>query len=595
MKDILANKHVRKATSFVKARPVASAFIIAALAGTAWFAYTKAFAAGTETKYVLGTVTKGTVVASVSASGQVSASDQLDLKPQVSGTVVYVGVAPGQKVSAGTLIAELDATEAQKTVRDAQTNLESAQIALEKLQEPASALTMTQAQNALSDAKDSLAQSYASSVTDVTNTFLDLPDIVTNLDGILENDDARKNGQKNEEFYADAIGNYDLRAPVFEATAYNDYVAAKQAYDAAFSEYQALGSSPSNDAVEKALDDSYAAAQLTAKALKSADAFIQLYADTCSARSIAPSPTATAALTNLSAYTTKMNSHLSSLLSDKTALTQGEHDVVEKQQSLDATKAGADALDIQSAQLSVTKAQNALQDAKSALADYYVTAPFSGTIAAVNVKEYDSASSGTAVATLITSQRIAELSLDEVDAAKVHVGDKATLTFDAIDGLSLTGQVAQIDTIGTVSQGVVSYDVKIGFDSQDDRIKPGMTVNAAIITAAHQDVLAVPSSAIKTQNGQSFVSAFVPPINDTGASASQGVASKTAPQQIPVETGISDDTNTEITSGLTEGEQIVVRTVSAAVAQTAAKSSAPSLFGGSGGGMRGGMRVGGGG
>ena len=47
MKDIIANKHVRKATSFAKARPVASAFIIAALAGTAWFAYTKAFAAGT--------------------------------------------------------------------------------------------------------------------------------------------------------------------------------------------------------------------------------------------------------------------------------------------------------------------------------------------------------------------------------------------------------------------------------------------------------------------------------------------------------------------------------------------------------------------
>ena len=70
--------------------------------------------------------------------------------------------------------------------------------------------------------------------------------------------------------------------------------------------------------------------------------------------------------------------------------------------------------------------------------------------------------------------------MNEVDAAKISVGNKTTLTFDATEDLTLTGKVAQIDTIGTVEQGVVSYKVKIAFDTQDERIKPGMTANASI-------------------------------------------------------------------------------------------------------------------
>ena len=69
--------------------------------------------------------------------------------------------------------------------------------------------------------------------------------------------------------------------------------------------------------------------------------------------------------------------------------------------------------------------------------------------------------------------------------AKVALGDEATLTFDALPSLSLAGTVVQIDPVGTVSQGVVSYDVQIGFSqpadtSSTNQVKPGMSVTETL-------------------------------------------------------------------------------------------------------------------
>lgn len=146
--------------------------------------------------------------------------------------------------------------------------------------------------------------------------------------------------------------------------------------------------------------------------------------------------------------------------------------------------------------------------------------------------------------------------------------------------------------MGTVSQGVVSYTIKITFDTQDSRIKSGMTINASIQTAVHPDVLYVPSGAVKTSNGTSYVLSFETPLVDT--STTLGVVSKITPIQIPVQIGISDDTNIEIISGLTEGEQVVSRTTTSS-AVTKTTTTAPSLFGGGGGGARNGgaVRIGG--
>ncbi|MCX6328193.1 MAG: biotin/lipoyl-binding protein [Bacteroidia bacterium] len=83
-----------------------------------------------ETRYVLTQVKKGDISVSISGSGQISASNQVTLQPKASGNLVYLGIKNGQFVKAGTLLAKIDATDAQKTIRDAELSLESAQLSL---------------------------------------------------------------------------------------------------------------------------------------------------------------------------------------------------------------------------------------------------------------------------------------------------------------------------------------------------------------------------------------------------------------------------------------------------------------------------------
>jgi multidrug efflux pump subunit AcrA (membrane-fusion protein) len=178
---------------------------------------------------------------------------------------------------------------------------------------------------------------------------------------------------------------------------------------------------------------------------------------------------------------------------------------------------------------------------------------------------------------------MAEISLNEIDAAKVKVDQKATLTFDAIDDLTITGKVSDVDTVGTVSQGVVTYTVKIAFDTQDERVKSGMTVNASIITDVKTDALLIPNSAVKMNGEEYYVEVFSPALHT--AEDANGTMSKIPPSQKTVTVGIANDSQTEILSGLSEGDQVVERTVTAAsLAKAATTASSRSVFGGMGGG-----------
>ena len=233
---------------------------------------------------------------------------------------------------------------------------------------------------------------------------------------------------------------------------------------------------------------------------------------------------------------------------------------------------------MQSEELAVTQAQNSLLDAEQTLSECYVAAPFSGIIASVPVIKGDNVSSGTTLATIITSNDLATVTLSEVDVAKISLGDKATLTFNAIPNLTIAGQVVEIDSVGTVSQGVVNYNVQISFDATNyGNVKPGMSVNANIITTIKQNVLSVPNSAIKTTGGVSYVQTFTTPLAAPLAGV-QGSPSLTPPQSQAVTTGISNATSTEIVSGLNEGDTIVTKTITSTTATTST-STAPSILG----------------
>ncbi len=568
-------------------------FIIAVVViGGGYYMYGRSNSTATETRYVLAAAAKGTLVSSISGTGQVSASNQFDVIPKVSGDVTSVKVTEGQQVKAGTILLQLDSTDAQKSVRDAQTNLDSAKLSLQKLIEPADALSLTQAQNALTQAQQSLVdsqanftKSYDDGFNSISNTFVDMPGVITGLDSVLYGTTLTGN-QANVYAYYNIANGYKPNADQFRDIALSSYQAARSAYDQNLQDYKNLSRTSDQSSIDAMIQETYNTTLLISDAIKNAKNLLDMANDALNSTSAKIPAVLTANENDLQSYTGTTNSHLSDLLNiqntinnDKDAITNAQQSIDENTQSLAKLKAGPDPLDVQSAQLSVTQKDNALQDAEENLAYYSVRAPFDGTVAKLDVKKGDPASSGSAIATMITTQETANISLNEVDVAKVKVGQDATLTFDAFPDLTLTGQVTQVDSIGTVAQGVVDYGVEITLNATDDRVKPSMSVSAAIITDVRQDVITVPNSAIKTQNGNSYVQVLTNIPKGVSSTSSQGIASSVPPNQVQITTGISNGSMTEVASGLNEGDLVVIRTITGTATAAPATTQSSSLGG----------------
>lgn len=548
--------------------------------GGGWWVYGRATAPSAETRYVLGSVEKGTIVSSISASGQVSASNQVDIKPKVSGDIVWLGMKVGMNVSAWQALATIDDTDARQTVTNAELDLKDSQLTLQKNTSQAP-IDFQNSKDAVTKAEQDIADAYENMYSTVSDAYITLPGVMTEADGLLHDFDISSNANNASAYQNLFISSDDSiqrTVRTLANRAEDDYASARAAYTKTYADFKTLSRNSSSAQIGQALTDTQQTTKLISQALSSEVNLIDSVVDIQGQLSRTVSSSITVQQTSAHTQLTTTNSVLSKLSSQVTSIQSAQQALKTAQQALAIASIGnpdgSTSFDLELQKNDVAKKEAALAAAKQALADHVVRAPFAGVLAAVNVQAYDTASTGSVVATLITNRRIAELSLNEVDAAKIKVGDKATLTFDAIDNLSLTGSVAELSTIGAVTQGVVSYTVKIAFDSQDERVKPGMTVNAAIITDVHQDVLTVPTSAVKTQGGISYVQVFTPPLVDTGET--QGVPSITLPNQVEVTVGLSSDSAVEIVSGLTEGEQIVIRTVSGT---TTTKVTAPTTNG----------------
>ncbi len=141
-------------------------------------------------------------------------------------------------------------------------------------------------------------------------------------------------------------------------------------------------------------------------------------------------------------------------------------------------------------------------------------------------------------------------------------------------GASATGAVASVSKVASTSSGVAGYPVVISFDADANAFYPGATVSAAIATEAKSDVLQVPTRAISTQSGSPVVT-----VATTGK-----VGGPTSVRKVT--TGITAGGETEITSGLTKGEDVVLTVPSFGGAGTRGTRGTGGAggFGGFGGG-----------
>jgi len=251
-----------------------------------------------------------------------------------------------------------------------------------------------------------------------------------------------------------------------------------------------------------------------------------------------------------------VNSAESSLKSIDDSSSSNHDDTLAAEKKIEAAK-----ISVEASQQNLANSLASLNYTRQQAAKRNVTSPIDGTINEVNIKNGDdlsrvSGSGSNAQAPIIVGDLgtlKTQVQVNEVDISNVEIGQKVTLTFDALPDFSATGKVELMDSLGTISSGVVTYDVTIGFDNIDPKIKPGMSATAAIITNAKTDVVMVPIGAVKTQNGQSYVE----------------ILQNGTPKQTSVQIGESNGTYTEITSGVNVGEKVVTQTITS----TGAKSS----------------------
>jgi len=607
-----------------------------------------------ETRYVLAEVKKGMITSSVSGSGQVSSSNQIDVKPKVSGDLVALQIQKGQQVAQGDILARINNSDVKKSLRDAELQLKSALVSLEKLKKPADEYALLQARNALvqaqreyedlqkppdslvllqaensliqsgeakKNAENNLKKAYEDGFNLMSSVFLDLPGIISGLNDMLF-DNTIDRSQWNIGWYANQASKWEetkvLSQKVEVTKRYED---ARKKYDIVFEKYRLASRSSDITTQESLILETYDVVLLISDAVKAANNYIDFIQDVMQQHELTIPAQVSTHQGLLDTYTSKINPHASNLFSikhtiqtQKDALVSSDRSIAEKAESLEKIKRGpekitlenaqdrilerqealvklqkgTEKLDIQSQELAIKQKQHAVLDLQEKLKEYALTAPFDGVISNVAVKKTDSVSPQTILATLMTKTRIAEITLNEVDQVKVQQGQKAMLTFDALPVLSISGKVVEIDTVGTVSQGVVSYTIKIGFDTDDQRIKSGMSVSASIITDVRTDVFILPGSAIKSQREQYYVELVQDaPVNSIGVL--EGVTLEKEPVRRTIEVGIASEDAQEIRSGLVEGDVVVVSKINSA-AQSQIRSTqqpafrVPGVPGGGGGG-----------
>ena len=149
-------------------------------------------------------------------------------------------------------------------------------------------------------------------------------------------------------------------------------------------------------------------------------------------------------------------------------------------------------------------------------------------------------------AKMISYDFIMEAKVPESDIAKMKIGQKATLTFDAFEAdEQFSATVVSIDPSATVVQDVVDYIVKFSMDKDDSRFKDGMSADLDILVAEKNDVLMIPERSIKETNGKKQVQ-----ILENGKPADR-----------EVKTGMKGDGGmVEVISGLQENELVITST-----------------------------------
>jgi HlyD family secretion protein len=537
-------------------------------------------------------VRRGSIESVVGANGTVALSKYSKLGMSVGGRIKELPVRSGDSVKAGAVLARLETTPLELRLAQARSQLRTAQLRVDAIKSPPrpedvaqAEAVVTGAQGKLSDLQSgSLPQDIAQAQAQADNAAAMVRQAQARLDSLRSgatqadvsaaeqslkaaqanvdkstadlariktpNEDElaplRINVEKAEAAVRTARANFDKFAWRPDIAARPESVALAQAtadLEAARAALQ-LKQQPRQtdvDAAQRAVDSSQAqvaAAQARIDQLHSGPSAEDVRA-------------AQAAVDGASATYQQASSRVAGLQAGAKPgeIQAAQALVAQAQQQLALKKQPATPQDVALAEEQVNLAQIAVQQAQLDLDNAVLTAPFDGLVTevAIGIGEAVSTAQVREFVTLIDPRSTKlEVSVDETDIGKIAVDNPATLTFDAMPGKSFPGKVTAIATGAVVQGGIAKYVVTILPDDRSIGLQPGMTASATILVGKKDNVLVVPTRAVKRSGRDAIVDL------KTG--------DRTQPRAI--KTGLSDGKVVEVLDGLTESDTVVIPAMS---------------------------------
>lgn len=483
-------------------------------------------------------VRRGTIISSVETTGKLEALKSARLSFRTSGRVERVIAMQGDRVKAGQVLAELDSANLQRQLREAQAQLQISRLRLQQARSGPRQEDVTAATADLSAATAQLEQLKGGGrPEDVTAAQAAFNQAQARLDAL-------KKGPSPQELTAaqarldQAKANRDLTAATTSNATEQARILYVQAQTAAEDFLDPAGQ------IEQARLNYEAAQKSEAAQMASAAARVTEAQAALDALRAGPTPedvrVAEQGVVQAQAHLDKVRNGATQ---QDIAAAQARVDAA--QAHLDKLRAGPTDTDISIIEQQVELSQISVERAEAQLADARITAPMDGTVLSIDLEvgEIVNASQPVAVVADTTSLRI-KADVDEIDVGRVQPGQAVTVTLDAYPGVRLPGRIESLAPGATLKQGSTVYQATVSFVPAGEVVaREGMAANVDITAQRKDNVLLLPNRAFEAVGRRQYVTVRQ---GDTTA-------------RLEVETGLSNNSDTEVISGLEEGQTVILK------------------------------------
>ncbi len=200
--------------------------------------------------------------------------------------------------------------------------------------------------------------------------------------------------------------------------------------------------------------------------------------------------------------------------------------------------------DLNDAQDTLEEAQEAQQEFDEEIGDGAVYAEYAGTIMSVECSEGDTLTNDSVLATFSDEEDVTiTVSVAQDDISEISIGDAVSISLEAYENETFAGEVTGISTAAEAGSSAVNYEVTSAFTGDTSKVYSGMTGEVTFVTKEEADTLYISNRSVHTDGTRSYVKV----LRDDGSV-----------DEVTITTGYSNGTNVAVTSGLEEGDIVLI-------------------------------------